>query len=226
MVFQAGDPSSPARDEAFAELLRLYWYPLYAFIRRQGHNAHQAEDLLQSFLARLLENESLQQVRQGQGRFRNFLLVCLRNYMTNEAERANAQKRGGGKRTLSLDFESADSRFQFEPAHQVTAERLFERDWALELIQNTFSQLSCEWRGQGKSHQFDALSKFLVGTAEGVTYAAAGRELGMSEGAVKTAVHRLRARFRQVLCEQVSATLADDELLDDEIRRLFEALSV
>jgi RNA polymerase sigma-70 factor (ECF subfamily) len=226
MVLDAGDPSSPRREQALAELLQVYWYPLYGFIRRQGHNAVEAEDLLQDFIARLLEKEALQNVREGQGRFRNFLLVCLRHHLASEAERANAQKRGGGKRQFSLDFDTADARYRNEPAHAATADRLFERDWALELIQQTFRRLAAEWQKQGKMKQFAALNRFLIGSAEAGTYAAAGREIGMSEGAVKTAVHRLRARFRQLLCEQVSCTLANDELLEDEIRRLFAALSV
>jgi len=226
MVLQAGDPNSPVRQQALSELLQSYWYPLYGFIRRQGRDAVEAEDLLQDFVTRLLEKDLLQGVREGQGRFRNFLLVCLRNYMTDEASRSGALKRGGGVRKLSLDFESAGVRYRSEPSHEATAERLSERDWALELIQQTFGRLSAEWESQGKSRHFTALSKFLIGSSTDATYAATGVELGMSEGAVKTAVHRLRGRFRQLLCEQVSATLSSDELLEDEIRRLFAALGV
>jgi DNA-directed RNA polymerase specialized sigma24 family protein len=129
-------------------------------------------------------------------------------------------------RNLSLDFDTANSRYRHEPAHDTTAERLFERDWAIELIEQTFHRLASEWQQQGKTEQFAALSKFLIGTANGATYAATGAGLGMSEGAVKTAIHRLRGRFRQLLCEQVSTTLASDEILEDEIRRLFSALSM
>lgn len=224
MVLEAGDPSSPRRQEALAELLKAYWYPLYGFIRRQGHNAAEAEDLLQDFIARLLEKDGLRDVRQGQGRFRNFLLVCLRNHLACEHERANAQKRGGSARKLSLDFHTADRRYLMEPSHDATADKLFERDWALELIQQTFQRLAAESTEQDKSDQFSALSKYLVGAEDAVPYAATARALGTSEGAVKTAVHRLRTRFRQLLCQQVSATLADDELLEDEIQRLFSAL--
>jgi RNA polymerase sigma factor (sigma-70 family) len=226
MVLHAGDPNSPMRQKALAELLQAYWYPLYGFIRRQGRSAVDAEDLLQDFIARLLEHGSLKNVREGQGRFRNFLLVCLRNYMADEAARATAQKRGGGRRGLTLDFESAAGRYQMEPVHDATADRLFERDWALELIQQTFGRLAAEWQEQGKTKQFAALGKFLVGSSGDATYAAVGVELGMSEGAVKTAVHRLRGRFRQLLCEHVSATLENDDVLEDEIRQLFAALSV
>jgi RNA polymerase sigma-70 factor (ECF subfamily) len=226
VVRHAGDPSSPQRREALAELLQTYWYPLYGFIRRQGYDSNQAEDVLQGFIAGLLERDSLQNVRAGEGRFRNFLLVCLRNFMASEASRAAAQKRGGGARVLSLDFDDAMTRYHLQPAHEATAEKLFERDWALELIQQTVSRLADEWRQQGKESHFAQLSPYLVGAEERASYAATASALGMTEGAVKTAVHRLRARFRQLLCEQVSATLANDELLADEIRRMFAALNV
>src|SRR5829696_6358956 len=120
VVLQAGDKDSPLREAALAELLQAYWYPLYGFIRRQGYQAEVAEDLLQGFMARLLEKDSLRNVQEGRGRFRSFMLVCLRNYLTSEAERARAAKRGGAARVLSLDFEAADQRYQIEPSHDVT----------------------------------------------------------------------------------------------------------
>ena len=226
VVLQAGDKDSPLREEALAELLQAYWYPLYGFVRRQGYNAHVAEDLLQGFIARLLEKDSLRGVREGQGRFRSFLLVCLRNYLASEVERNKALKRGGSSRILSLDFEAADARYQREPSHDVTAERLFERDWALGVIEQTFCRLAAEWNEAGKTQQFAALSKYLVATETVPSYASAAADLGMSEGAVKTAVHRLRGRFRELLCEQVAATLHSDDLMEDEIHRIFAALRV
>ncbi|MFO0789946.1 MAG: RNA polymerase subunit sigma-24 [Pirellulales bacterium] len=226
IVLQAGDRNSPEREQALAELLQSYWYPLYCYIRRRGHQAAAAEDLLQSFIARLLEKDSLRGVRAGQGRFRNFLLVALRNYLASESERAHAQKRGGNVRTLALDFEAADARFRREPSHNVTADRLFERDWALDVIEQTFARLAAEWGTASKQKQFAVLSKYLINSNAAPPYSAAASELGASEGAVKTAVHRLRSRFRQLLCEQVATTLGNDDLMEDEIRRLFAALSV
>ena len=226
VVLQAADRDSAERDAALAELLESYWYPLYGFIRRQGYDQHEAEDLLQGFIARLLEKDSLSHVEEGRGRFRNFLLVCLRNYLAGAVEQASAQKRGGGRRPVSIDFQAADTRFTHEPAHELTAQRQFERDWALELIGQAFARLAAEWKSTGKEKQFAALSQYLVGTEPAPSYAAAAAKLGMTEGAVKTAVHRLRGRFREALCEQVAATLDRDELLEDEIRRLFAALRV
>jgi RNA polymerase sigma factor (sigma-70 family) len=225
-VLQAGDRDSAARDTALAELLEAYWYPLYGFIRRQGYDNHAAEDLLQGFIARLLEKNSLSHVQEGRGRFRNFLLVCLRNYLAGEVERASSQKRGGGRRPVSIDYQAADTRFAHEPAHELTAQRKFERDWAQEIIAQAFTRLASEWKSAGKTKQFAALSRYLVGAEPAPSYAAAAEKLGMSEGAVKTAVHRLRAQFREALCEQVAATLDQDDLLEDEIRRLFSALQV
>jgi RNA polymerase sigma-70 factor (ECF subfamily) len=226
MVLQAGDRNSPEREAALAELLQAYWYPLYGYIRRQGYEAHAAEDLLQGFIARLLEKDSLRDVQEGRGRFRNFLLVSLRNYLASEVERSRAQKRGGNSRVLSLDFKAADARYQCEPSHDVTADRLFERDWALGVIEQTFARLAAESSEADKGRQFAMLSKYLASTTTAPSYAEAAVELGMSEGAVKTAVHRLRAKFRERLCEQVATTLGNDDLMEDEIHRLFAALRV
>jgi RNA polymerase sigma factor (sigma-70 family) len=223
-VLRAADRHSPESEQALAELLQTYWYPLYGFIRRQGYDQHHAEDLLQGFIARLLEKNSLGSVQSGQGRFRSFLLVSLRNYMANEVQRAAAQKRGGGRQTLSFDFDAADCRFRHEPAHELTAERRFERDWALDLIGRTYNRLATDWNEAGKDELFDALSRYLVGPESSPTYAATARLVGMTEGAVKTAVHRLRGQFRRILCELVADTLDSDELLEDEICRLFSAL--
>lgn len=225
MVLQAGKRDAPEREAALAELLQAYWYPLYGYIRRKGYESHTAEDLLQGFIARLLEKDALRGVQEGRGRFRNFLLVSLRNYLAGEAERSKAQKRGAA-RVLSLDFEAADARFLCQPSHDITAERLYERDWALGIIEQTFARLAAESCAADNDRQFAVLSKYLVGTTAVPTYAEAAAELGMSEGAIKTAVHRLRAKFRERLCEQVATTLGNDDLLEDEIQRLFSALSV
>jgi RNA polymerase sigma-70 factor (ECF subfamily) len=224
MVLQAGDHNSPQREQALADLLQSYWYPLYGYVRRQGYPADRAEDLMQGFMTRLLEKDSLRNVREGRGRFRSFLLVCLRNYLTSEVERTQAQKRGGNSRILSLDFATADARYQHEPSHEMTAARLFERDWALEVIEQTFARLKAESNGNAKERQFAVLSKYLIATEASPPYSAVAAELAISEGAVKTAVHRLRARFRELLCDQVAATLDSDDLLEDEIHRLFAAL--
>jgi RNA polymerase sigma-70 factor (ECF subfamily) len=224
VVLLASGPNSPKREKALAELMEMYWYPLFAFLRRQGHAIQEAEDLLQGFIARLLEKDLLRGVQEGHGRFRNFLLICLRNFLVNEAERQRAEKRGGGRKPLSFDVEAADARIRLEPAHDMSPQRLFERDWARGLIEQTYARLAEAWSTAGKQTTFAALSKYLVGREGSLPYADEAARLGMTEGAVKTAVHRLRAQFRRILCEQVAATLDRDDLLEDEIRRLFAAL--
>jgi RNA polymerase sigma-70 factor (ECF subfamily) len=224
VVLQAADRSSPEHRAAMAAMLQVYWYPLFVFIRRQGYDVHQAEDLLQGFLTRLLEKDLLQNVGEGHGRFRNFLLVCLRRFLANEAEREQAAKRGGGTAKLSFDFAAADARYRHEPADELTPQRQFERDWAIELLERTFQRLAEAWSAAGKHELFSTLKEFLVAPREGASYAATAQRFGMTEGAVKTAVHRLRAQFRQILCDEVAATVDRDELLEDEIRRLFSAL--
>jgi RNA polymerase sigma-70 factor (ECF subfamily) len=226
MVLQAGDQNSPFRQQALADLLQAYWYPLYGYIRRQGYQADAAEDLLQAFMANILEKNSFRSVREGQGRFRNFILVCLRNFLASESERTRALKRGGNAQTLSLDFNDANARYQLEPSHNVTAERLFERDWALDIIEKAFARLAADWAQSGKQLQFQVLSKYLSATRPAPSYAEAAAQLGATEGAVKTAVHRLRGQFRQILCDEVFTTLGNDDLLEDEIRHLFSALAV
>ena len=226
VVLQAGDQNSPIRQQALAELLEAYWYPLYSYVRRQGYSADAAEDLIQAFTANILEKNIFRSVREGQGRFRNFVLVCLRNFLASESERARALKRGGNTPALSLDFNSASARYQHEPTHNATAERLFERDWALDIIEKAFSRLADEWTKAGKQKHFQILSKYLIATSAAPPYAEAAAKLGATEGAVKTAVHRLRAQFRQYLCDEVFTTLGNDDLLEDEIRHLFSALAV
>jgi RNA polymerase sigma-70 factor (ECF subfamily) len=205
-------------------MLQLYWYPLFSYLRRQGHNVHEAEDLLQAFIARVLEKDVLQDVAAGRGRFRNFLLVSLRRFMAGEHERASAQKRGGQSAIHSFDLRDADRRYASDPAHELTAERLFDRAWAMQLLRQSLVRLNESWQLADKAEVFKALKGFLLPQHGEGSYREAAQRLGMTEGAVKTAVHRLRAQFRQILCEQVAATLDRDELLEDEIHRLFAAL--
>jgi len=224
LVLRAADRHSTEGQKALAEMLELYWYPLYSYLRRQGHDTHEAEDLLQAFIARILEKDLFQDVVAGRGRFRNFLLVSLRRFAASEHERANAQRRGGQSAIRSFDAQDADRRYTSDPAHEFTAERLFDRAWALELLHQSLSRLSESWQSVDKARVFKTLKAFLLPQHGEGSYKAAAEQLGMTEGAVKTAVHRLRAQFRQILCDQVAATLDRDELLEDEIHRLFAAL--
>jgi RNA polymerase sigma-70 factor (ECF subfamily) len=223
LVAAAGNGGSPAARQALGELYQSYWYPLYAYIRRRGHGPEAARDLTQEFFTRLLESEGLAAVDRGRGRFRSFLLAACQHFLANEHDRAVALKRGGGRPVLPLDFGDADARYQREPAHEATPERLFERRWALALLASVLDRLSAEYQSANKGPVFEVLKTYLTGD-RGQSYGEAARVLGMTEGAVKVAVHRLRARYREVLRDEIGQTLDDPAAVDDEIRALFAAL--
>jgi RNA polymerase sigma-70 factor (ECF subfamily) len=218
-----GAANSLRASEAMAELCGSYWYPLYAFIRRRGHGAQEAEDLTQEFFARLLAKRFLAGVDRRKGRFRTFLLMAVKRFLANEYDRCRARKRGGGRRLVSLEGLEPETRYCREPAHRLSAERLFEQQWALTLLDNVLARLQAEMTGGGKAELFDALKGHLA-LGGGGSYAAAAAGLGMTEGAVKTAVHRLRRRYRDLLREEIAHTVADPAEIEDEIRHLFECL--
>jgi RNA polymerase sigma factor (sigma-70 family) len=224
VVLAAADASSPESDRALATLCEAYWYPLYAFVRRQGHAAHEAEDLTQEFFARILEKQYLDGVGPEKGRFRTFLLVCLRRFLANEWDRKRALKRGGGRAPLSIDFADADARYRLEPAHELTAERLFDRRWALTLLEQVLASLAEEMRLSGKGGLFDALKVYLAASSSAPPHVEMGKKLNMTEGAVKVAVHRLRGRYRQLLREEIAKTVGEEGDVEEEIGRLFAAL--
>lgn len=224
VVLAAANRTSPECDRALERLCGVYWYPLYAFIRRQGHPHHEAEDFTQEFFSRLLEKDYLDGVGPEKGKFRSFLLVCIKRFLANEHDRATAKKRGGGRRHLSIDFGEADERYRLEPSHDVTAERIYQRRWALALLEQVLAILAQEFQRTGKGELFETLKAYLVGEHDAPPYAEVGERLGLSEGAVKVAVYRLRQRFRRVLRAEVARTVADDSDIDQEIRLLFEAL--
>jgi RNA polymerase sigma-70 factor (ECF subfamily) len=224
VIVAARDPAAPQARAALAELCRSYWYPLYAYIRRQGHGADAAQDLTQEFFTRLLEKDGLASVDQGKGRFRSFLLAACKHFLANERDRARAQKRGGDRQFVPIDFRDADGRYGSEPAHDATPEKLFERRWALALLEQVLARLRLEYEAGGKSLLFERLKSHLTGDGGGVPHARAAAELELSEGAVKVAVHRLRRRYRELLRETISQTVNDPAQIDDEIRTLFAVL--
>jgi RNA polymerase sigma-70 factor (ECF subfamily) len=223
LVLAAKDKAAPEARQALADLCTAYWYPLYAYVRRQGHDAEQAQDLTQEFFTRLLEKDFLRAVDPVRGRFRAFLLAALRHFLANEWDRAKASKRGGGRRLLSLDCRAAEDRYRLEPAHQLTAEKLFERRYALTLLEQVLQRLKREMARAGKDELFEGLKQYLAGAAES-GYAETARALNMSDGALKTAVHRLRRRYRELLREAIAETVETDHEIDEEIRDLFAAL--
>ncbi len=225
VVLQAARGSTQAgAAAAMAELCRVYWYPLYAFVRRCGQESHEAEDLTQEFFARLLAKDYLAGVDPAKGKFRSFLLAALKHFLADEWDRSRAQKRGGGQMIVPLDRVRADTRYGQEPAHDLTPEKLYERQWALTVLEQVLARLREEYVAGEKSELFDGLEKLSMGGETAETYAQAGAKLKMSENAVKVACHRLRRRFRQRLWEEIARTVASPGEVDEEIHYLLRCL--
>lgn len=207
-----------------AELCGMYWYPLYAYVRRRGFDTHEAEDLVQDFFARLLEVDFLASVDREKGKFRAFLLATIKHFLANQWDRSQAKKRGGDLVVLSLDALAAGSRYDLEPAHNLTPERLFERQWALTVLERTVGRLQAEMTAEGKLNLFEQFKSFLTAERHSIHYAHLAAEIGMTEGAVKVAVHRLRRRYRELLRDEIAQTVASPEEVDEEIRYLLSCL--
>jgi RNA polymerase sigma factor (sigma-70 family) len=222
VVLHVGRDDPAQIRAALAQLCQAYWYPLYSFVRHRGFSAHDAEDLTQAFLTHLLEKRGLKRVDPGLGRFRTFLLASLKNFLANDWDRAHAKKRGGGKPIISINEESAESRFQLEPSHDMTPERHFERQWAMTLLDQVLSALRDEYHAEGKGDLFEELKAVLTGQAE--AYADVAARLRRSEGAIKVAVHRLRHRYRDLMRARIAETVGEGEV-EDELRHLLAMLS-
>ena len=194
VVLASAQGDSPQAAAALDQLCRTYWYPLYAFVRRQGHGQHDAEDLLQAFFARFLEKHYLEDVDRSRGRFRSFLLAALRHFLADEWDKAMAAKRGGRVQFFSLDSQAAESRYWEEPASDLTPEKLYEQRWACVLLERVLQQLEQDSAKAGKGHFFEALKPFLIGECRSVSYAELAAQLGVSEAALKMKVQRLRHR--------------------------------
>jgi len=224
VVLAAREAEGAAARDALASLCSTYWYPLYAFVRRQGSGPHEAEDLTQEFFYRLLGRNSLSNVHPSAGKFRSFLLVCFKNFLANERERAHAQRRGGGQTMINLDGGDAETRYSLDPADHLTPEAIFERRWAFAVLERTMTELRREYAASGKHDVFESLQGFLPGGQEGVTRAELAAKRGVSVGAIDVAVHRLRQRFGALLREQVARTVSSEAEVDDEIRYLISVL--
>jgi RNA polymerase sigma-70 factor (ECF subfamily) len=226
LVIAARSDDSSAARAALATLCDTYWYPLYAYVRRRGTSPDDARDLTQGFFTSLLERKDFEHVRQERGRFRAFLLASLQHYLSNDAARRRTQKRGGDMTFLPLTFDDAEGRYRVEPEDSVTPETLYARRWALTVIDRVLAKLRREWEAAGHAAEFDELKASLLGVNPSGGYAAIAGRLGTSEGAVKTAVHRLRRRFQDALRQDIAETVSDPADIDDEIRYLVRALGV
>jgi RNA polymerase sigma factor (sigma-70 family) len=225
VVLAAGRSDSVLARDALEKLCRAYWFPIYAFVRRRGHSPHDAQDLTQEFFARLLEKNYLADVDRARGRFRSFLLGAVKHFLANEWDKARAQKRGGGKIPVPIDFSTAETSFGIEPADRWTAEKIFDRRWALALLEQVLRRLREEHVRDGKERLFDQLKPTLTEASRSIPYAEIATRLGSSEGAVKVAVHRLRLRYRELLRAEIADTVSSPEEVEDEIRQLFRTLS-
>ena len=225
VILTARDANSPQAANALAELCSAYWYPLYAYIRRQGHDAHKAQDLTQEFFARLLQKNLLDCVRRERGKFRWFLLSALKRFLINEWEYEHAAKRGGKQSIVSLDEERAEGCYRQDVADHRTPEKLFDQNWAMTLLKRAERELLEEYAGRGQGVLFHHLKVFLSGDRAPVSHADAGAALNMSEGAVKVAVHRMRQRYRECLREQIAHTVSSPAEVNEEIRQLLSVFA-
>jgi RNA polymerase sigma-70 factor (ECF subfamily) len=222
LAAQAGESTQSRR--ALGELCAAYWFPIYAFVRRQGYSADDASDLTQGYFARLLEKEDLKDVDPRLGRFRSFLLASVKHFLSNERDRARARKRSPGQPLLELDGQSAEDRFSIEPADDLTPEDLFERRWAMTVLERTLERLAAEWSEGARARRFRRLRGYLTDADPAGSYAGAAADLGMSEDAVKVAVHRLRRRYGELLRDEIAQTVGSPDDVDDEIRYLLGIL--
>jgi RNA polymerase sigma factor (sigma-70 family) len=223
VVLEAAQGRSGDSSEALAMLCQTYWYPLYAFVRRQGHRPDEAEDLTQEFFARLMEKKYLAEVGPEKGRFRSFLLVCMKRFLANEWDRSRAQKRGSG-RIVSIDVQDAEGRYRCEPTHLVTPEKIYQRRWALTVLERTIARLAAEMNASGKGKIFQAIKGHLSAEGKAPEYATIGKTMGLTTGAVRVATHRIRERYRALLREEIAGTVSDAADIDAEIAELISAL--
>ena len=226
LVLRAGQAGSAESGEALEKLCRAYWFPLYAFARREGCKPEEAQDLTQEFFCRLLARNTLQSADPARGRFRSFLLTSFKNLLANEWKRVQRQKRGGGRESFSLDQLEAEERYRIEPVDHLTPEKLFERRWAEALLARVLERLQaeCDGDGPGRARRFEVVKVFLLEDKGTLPLADAAAQLGLSVIATKGLVHRLRTRYRDLFREEIEHTVATPAEVEDEIRHLFQAL--
>ncbi len=225
VVLAAAGDDTPQAREALGRLFQVYWYPLYAYVRRRGYSPEDAQDLTQGFFAEMLETNRLAAADQHRGRFRTFLLSALQYFLADQWAKARAQKRGGGVRTVPLQLDSAETRYGLDPPDNHTPEQSFERRWALALLDTVLDRLRVEYEAAGKSHVFAVLSPCLVGERTAQPYAELADKLKLAETGVKSAVHRLRGRYRELLREEIAHTVASPKEVDTELSYLFAVLA-
>lgn len=224
VVLQAGASDSPEQRTALERLCRAYWYPLYSFVRRRGHGAHEAQDLTQAFFERILEKNFLADVSAEKGKFRSFLLAALQHFLANEWDRARALKRGGGGAIISLDEQDAEERFHFEPPDELTPEKAFERRWVESVLEQVLTRLRDEFNVAGYEDRFETLKIYLVEDKGSIPFSEMAGRLGITEPAVKGIVRRMRQRYREIFREEIAHTVCNPAEIDEEIRHVISIL--
>ncbi len=225
LIQRAGDASSPDAAEALEDLCRVYWPPVYVYFRHKGSSAPEAADLTQEFFARVLEKRYFDQARRERGTFRTFLLTCAKNFLANQWDHQNARKRGGGQRVISLDERSVEDRYQFEPHHDLTPERLFEQQWAWSVLEQALGRLETDVKTAGHEQMYDACRDLLLGGGSEAPYREIAERLHLTEGALKVQVHRLRKRLRELVIEEIQQTSPAGTDPDAELRHLLALLA-
>jgi len=225
VVLAASGSGSPQADLALEELCRTYWYPLYVYVRRQTPTREDAEDLTQAFFARFLEKNYLTGLNSERGRFRAFLLAALKHFLANEWDRAKRQKRGGGVTMVPLDWQDADTRYHIDPPDNLSPDKLFDRAWAVTVLERVLSRLRGESAAEGKAELFARLKPFLMVGKGAIPYAQVAQNLKLTEGAVRVTVHRLRGRYRELLRDEVRQTISDPAQVEEEMRTLLSAFA-
>ena len=224
IVLAAADRQAGTKSRrALEELIQAYWFPLYAFIRHQGSSPQQAEDLTQGFFVRLLEKKDLSQVDQSKGKFRSFMLAAMKHFLSNEWDKERTLKRGGAA-VIALDAMDAEARYAIEPVDNMTPERLFDRRWALAVLDHVLDRLRQEYSDQGKQRLYESLKDCLICGRQAVNHGDLAKALGMTEGAVKVAAHRLRRRYRDLLRDEIAQTVDSQGQIDEEISYLLKCL--
>ncbi|MCI0542104.1 MAG: sigma-70 family RNA polymerase sigma factor [Verrucomicrobiales bacterium] len=225
VVLAAGNPESPHATQALEKLCRTYWYPLYAYVRRRGYGPSDAQDFAQEFFARLLRKNYPAQADQSKGKFRSFLLLRLNHFLADEYDRASTQKRGGDQVFISLDEEAGEERYRLEPADDLSPEKIFERRWAQTILEQVLARLREEFVAEGKAETYEVLKAFEPGEQGAPSYAQAAARLAVSESAVKSMIHRMRRRHRELVREEIAQTVSTAAEVDEELRHLMAVLA-
>ena len=224
IVLAAGSPDSSQYREALETLCRTYWFPLYAYLRRHGYDRHDAAEYTQGFFAYILENQLCSKIQPRIGKFRSYLLTTLKHFLTDEFRHIAAAKRGGGKKPLSLDINDGEAQYLLQPIHNLSPERIFERAWALTVLDKVMDRLEDEYISMGKQRLWNLLKTHLCGDTNAISYRDVAVKLGTTEGAVKTSVYRLRRRYREILYDEIAQTVCTKKEVTEELQALFDAV--